>query len=275
MPKKSMVVEHLKRDQMLEVISKGKRLDSRGLLDYRPLSIEIGVIEKAEGSAKVRLGNTEVIAGVKIQMDKPFEDTPDKGLLIVTAEVLPLASAYAEPGPPDEEAVELARVVDRGIRESGTIDLPQLCLIKGKKVLAVFVDVSVLNVDGNLFDAASYAAVAALSSSKMPKYEVTDDEVKNTGEKIPLPTKFIPVSVTMAVIEDTLIADPTLEEESIMTARITFASADKDTICAAQKGRPGGFSIEQIKFAVDTALSRGEEVRQIIKRCVEDGQAKS
>lgn len=273
--KKAVVVEHLKRDQMLEVVSKGKRLDGRGLLDMRPISIEIGFIEKANGSAKVRLGNTEVIAGVKIQTGKPFDDTPDKGLLIVTAEVLPVASAYAEPGPPNEEAIELARVVDRGVRESGMIDLSKLCLVEGKTVLAVFVDISVLNVGGNLFDAASYAAISALVSAKMPKYSVTKEgEVKDTGKIVALPTKLIPVSITMAVIDDTIIVDPTLEEEAVMTARITLTSADKGILCAGQKGCAGGFSTEQITFAADTSLKKGEVVRQIIKKSVERGKKK-
>jgi len=263
-----MVIEHLRHAQMLEVLSKGKRLDGRGLLDYRPISIETGVIGKANGSAIVRLGNTEVIAGVKIQTGEPFEDTPNEGLLVVTAEVLPLASAYSEPGPPDENAIGLARVVDRGIRESKLINLSDLCLIPKKTVLAVFVDVSVLNIDGNLFDAASYAAVAALASSKMPKYKVKGEEVEFTGEMIPLKVNWIPVSVTMAVIDDTIVVDPNLEEEMIMSARLTLVTKDNGDICAGQKGCPGGLKAEQIRFAVDYAVKKGEEIRQIIKRSV-------
>lgn len=270
--KKAPVVTRIKRAQLSSLLSKGKRLDDRGLLDYRQISVEIGVIEKASGSAIVKIGNTKVIAGVKVQLDKPFEDTPDKGLLIVTAEVLPIASPYAEPGPPDEDAVELARVVDRGIRESGMIDVSKLCLVPGKKVLAVFVDISVLNVEGNLFDATSYAAVTALSLSTMPKYEIVEgDTVKDTGEKVPLPITNLPISVTMALLENNLVVDPSLDEESIMNARITFSSSDSNTLCAAQKGRPGGFSVEQIKLAASTALSKGEEIRQILRRCVENG----
>jgi exosome complex component RRP42 len=272
MPKKSLVVEHLKRAQMLDVLTKGVRLDGRGLLEHRPISVETGVIEKANGSAKVRIGNTEVIAGVKVQTGSPFEDTPDQGLLIVTAEVLPLASAYAEPGPPNEEAIELARVADRGIRESGVVNLKELCLIPGKNVLAVFIDVSVLNVDGNLFDAVSYAAVSALLSSTMPKYEVTDAGVKETDKRIPLPVKLIPISITMVLIGNTIVLDPTLDEESVMTARITITSTDKNTICACQKGNPGGFTEEQVKFAMDTALSKGEEIRKMIKKSVSHGK---
>ena len=84
------------------------------------------MIEKANGSAMVTLGNTQVLAGVKIDKGTPFPDTPDKGLLIVGAEVLPMAAAYLEAGPPDESAIELARVVDRGVRESEMIDVSSL-----------------------------------------------------------------------------------------------------------------------------------------------------
>ena len=43
---------------------------------------------------------------------------------------MPLADPTAEPGPPGEDVIELARVVDRGIRESGMVDLKQLVLEK-------------------------------------------------------------------------------------------------------------------------------------------------
>ncbi|HLE35383.1 MAG TPA: exosome complex component Rrp42, partial [Nitrososphaerales archaeon] len=153
--KSNVIVEHLRRAQMNELLAAGKRLDGRGVTESRQMKIETDVIKKANGSALVTLGNTQVIAGVKVQPDKPFPELPDKGLLICSAEVLPLASAYAEPGPPDEDAIELARVVDRGIRESEMIDLKKLVLVPGEKVYAVFADVGVLNVDGNLFDATS------------------------------------------------------------------------------------------------------------------------
>ena len=234
--KKVIVVEQLRRSQMNEMLSKGKRLDGRGLLDTRELVVTPNVIEKAEGSARVKLGNTELIAGVKVNLGTPFPDTPDKGLLIVSAEVLPLASPYAEPGPPDESTIELARVVDRGIRESGMIDVSKLVLVEGKHVYAVFVDVSILNVDGNLFDATSYAVVAALMTTKMPKFEIgAEGQPVRTEEKEPLPIQTIPISVTFARIGDHLIVDPTSEEEAVMDARITLVSDDRGNICAGQK----------------------------------------
>lgn len=268
--KKALVVEHLKRGQMNELFAKGKRLDGRGLLDTRELKIFPNVIEKAEGSARVMLGNTEVIAGVKVSLGTPFPDTPDQGLLVVSAEVLPLASPYAEPGPPDESTIELARVTDRGIRESAMIDVKKLVLQEGKWVYAVFVDVSILNVDGNLFDAVSAATVTALLTTKVPKYELqgaeSGGELKKTEEMTPLPIQTVPVAVTMAKIGDYLIVDPTSEEEAVMDARITFVSDDRGNICAGQKGLSGSFSPDQIAFAASTAKLKGEQIRSILKQ---------
>ena len=66
--KKSLLVQRLRRTQLTDLLSKGTRLDGRKLLERRPLSIVISPIEKASGSARVKLGNTEVIAGVKIEL---------------------------------------------------------------------------------------------------------------------------------------------------------------------------------------------------------------
>jgi exosome complex component RRP42 len=265
MKRTSTIVEHLKRIQMIELLAQGKRLDGRGLTDYRELKIEVGLIKKANGSAMVKLGNTQVIAGIKVEVDEPFSDMPDKGLFICNAEVLPTASAYAEPGPPDEDAIELARVVDRGIRESEMIALDKLVLISGKKVYAVFADVSVLNTDGNLFDATSYAVVSALLTTRIPKYEVKDDKLVKTEDTIPLPINTIPVSVTMARIGDSIIVDPTSEEEMCMEARVTISTDDQGRICAIQKGNPGTFTLEQLNNAVSIAIDKGNEIRALIK----------
>ncbi|HUI00892.1 MAG TPA: exosome complex protein Rrp42 [Nitrososphaerales archaeon] len=265
MPSKSFVVETIKRNQIVESISKGRRLDGRALDQLRPLEIKTHVIEKANGSAMVTLGNTQVLAGVKIDKGVPFPDTPDKGLLIVGAEVLPMAAAYLEAGPPDEGAIELARVVDRGVRESEMIDVSSLCIKPGKWVYSVFVDVNILNVDGNLFDATSYSVVAALLTAKMPKFVLDGDVVKDTGERLPLPVHKIPVSVTIANINNTLVLDPTEEEEAVMDARITLDTEDGGNICAGQKGEPGSFTPEQILTAAEWSIAKGREIRQKIK----------
>ncbi len=262
--KKNYVVETIRKAQMMELLAQGKRMDERGLDEMRPLTIETGLIQKANGSAKVTLGNSEVIAGVKIATGIPFPDTPDKGLLVVNAEILPLASPYAEPGPPSEEVIELARVVDRGIRESEMVDLNKLCLVPGKQVVTVFVDCNIMNVDGNLFDATSYAVVAALRTAKMKKYKVEGDKATASDEWVPVPVEKTPVSVTMARIGDRLVVDPNSEEEGSMDMRITITTEDGGNVCASQKGEASYISPALVLEAADTSIRLGKQVRQKI-----------
>jgi len=164
---KEPVISRIKKKRILQLMAQGKRADGRGPLDYREVTVEKGVIGTAEGSAMVCLGQTEVVVGVKVGLNAPYPDTPNEGILTVNAELVPLASPTFEPGPPDERAIELARVVDRGIRSSRAIPLDQLCILPGKRVYIIFVDIYILNHDGNLVDASALAALAALSNTKL------------------------------------------------------------------------------------------------------------
>jgi len=260
----TIIVEHLRKQQMWDALSRGKRLDGRDFGEIRQLEIETDVIKKANGSARVKLGDTEVIAGVKVETGEPFEGLENKGALIVSAEVLPTASPYIEPGPPDEEVVELARVVDRGVRESEMIDLEKLVLVPGKIVYTIFVDCSVLNADGNLFDATSYATVAALLTSKLPIFEMQDQKVVDSGKTQPMPVTSTPVSATAARIGDYVLMDPSSEEEACMDSRITITTTDEG-FCATQKGHTGSFTPDQIKKAAEAATIKGKEIRARLK----------
>jgi exosome complex component RRP42 len=257
---------------MMEAISRSKRIDGRNLDELRPLEIELGIIGKADGSSRVKLGNSEVVAGVKVETGEPFEGLENKGALILSAEVLPTASPYIEPGPPDEETIELARVVDRGVRESEMVDLDKLALIPGKVVYTIFVDCSIINYDGNLFDASSYAVVSALLSSKLPIFEVQDgNSVVNTGKKMDTPLTTIPISITAVKIGDNVILDPIAEEEACMDGRITITTNSEGKFAAIQKGSTGSFTIDDIKRTAEIARIKGEEVRTRIKELTNNG----
>ncbi len=258
----SSLVTKVRLKQIEQLIENGKRLDDRGLLDTREIKIEQGIIEKAEGSARVLLGKTEVLVGVKVETGEPFPDTPDDGVMTVNAELVPLASPNFEPGPPDENSIELARVVDRGIRESHAVDTEKLCIESGKKVFVVFVDVYVLNHDGNLIDASAIAAMAALMNTKMPNYEIKDGDLKIKQGYTPLPMKSHPITVTIGKINNHLIVDPWLEEEAVIDSRITFASNEAGNICAIQKGGSSYFTPQQILEASKIALDKAVELRK-------------
>ena len=73
----------LERDHIIDLASKGKRIDNRAPMDYREIKIQTGIIEKANGSAQVDIGQTKVIVGVKIEAGTPFPDTPNEGVQTV------------------------------------------------------------------------------------------------------------------------------------------------------------------------------------------------
>lgn len=257
------MIMNIQRDFILRQAAEGKRIDGRSLDQFRKIEIEKNPIEKAEGSARVKIGDTDVLVGIKLGIGTPFPDKPDEGILIVSAELSPIAYPKFEMGPPRELAIELARVVDRGIRESGTIDMKKLCITPGEKVWSVFVDIQILNHGGNLIDAYSLAALIALKNTKMPT--LNDDETINHEKReTPLPINTSPLAVTtFKLLDGALIVDPTLEEEDASSARLTVTTKEDGNVTALQKsGDP--LSVEEVSSAIDISLKKGAELRKLI-----------
>ncbi len=261
-----MEISGLTKRRIEELIKEDKRIDGRNSFELRPLEIELGISKKAEGSARVKIGNTEVIAGVKMDLTEPFPDTPENGALMVAAELWPLASEKFEMGPPDIKAIELARIVDRAIRESEFIDLKKLCIKKGELVWAVFVDIYPINDDGNLIDASAIAAIAALQNAVFPL--VKNEKVQYgelTTKKLPL--KSMPVIVTFYKIADKFILDPISIEEETSKARLTVAMTfDKEAyIHALQKAGEEPLEKEEVIEIIDNAFKQGKKILEKIK----------
>ncbi len=250
------IVPQIKREFLEKLADQGKRADGRKFTEHRNITIETNVISKAEGSARVKIGNTQVLTGIKMDVGEPYPDSPAMGVMTTSAELIPLASPDFESGPPREDAIELARVVDRGVRESKVIDLEKLCIEPKEKVWIIFIDIHILDYDGNLFDAASLAALAALMTAKVPaeRYEL--------GEDYPLPLAEPPISCTFAKFNNVIVADPSLDEEDIAVARLTVATDEKGDIRAMQKGLNGGFTVEEIKKVIKVAVDNGKEIRK-------------
>lgn len=252
------VISEIRRDHIINLLKQGKRVDGRGLTDIRKIEFVTNCIESADGSARVKLGKTEVIAGVKIIPGTPFQDTPAQGVITTGAELIPMAHPSFESGPPDENAIELARVVDRGIRESKMIDVDALCVTPGEKVWMCFIDMYALDYDGNLFDAANLAAILALKTAVIPAKQY------DLGEDKPLPVTCMPISITASKIENTLILDPNFDEEHISCARLTITTDNKGNFRAMQKGGPGSITLDELSQCLDAAVAKGKEIRKII-----------
>jgi exosome complex component RRP42 len=253
----------MNKEYVKELIKQGKRMDGRSLEEHRNIVVEYGISPKnAEGSARVKIGETEVVCGIKFEVGTPFPDKQDEGTIIVNAELSPLSSPDFESGPPGIESIELARVVDRGIRESKAIDFKSLCIKPGEKVWMVFIDIYPVNNAGNLFDAASLAALAALRDTKFPKYDEKEGKiVYDEKTKSELKLVELPIEVTVCKIKNAFFLDPTNEEEDAVDVRLTVAVLEDGRLAALQKGGGDALTPEDIDRMIEIAQKHSKILR--------------
>ncbi|MFA6088986.1 MAG: exosome complex protein Rrp42, partial [Candidatus Woesearchaeota archaeon] len=243
---------------------KNIRFDGRKNDEFRPITIQYGASSTAEGSTRVQFGDCEVIAGVKLGRGKPFDDRPKEGVLMVNAEMLPLSNPKYEGGQPGNDAIELSRVIDRGVRESHMIDNEKLCIKEGEKVWMVSVDISPINSDGELFDIAAFATVAAIKDAVYP--EIVDDKVdyhKKTNTHLPI--QRVPVSITIYKFGNNYVVDPSEREIGAADARLTLAFTEEDEIVAMQKGGETPFDINEVDTIIALAKKKSRELRALLK----------
>jgi exosome complex RNA-binding protein Rrp42 (RNase PH superfamily) len=69
------------KDFLRKFIEKGVRPDNRNLLEFRMPTIKTNVISTCESSAIVKLGDTSVLCGIRVEVAQPRWDRPDSGYL--------------------------------------------------------------------------------------------------------------------------------------------------------------------------------------------------
>ena len=244
----------------------GERLDGRSMDEYREVELETDYIPTtAQGSAKVSIGDTQVIAGLSVEVEEPYPDQPNKGSIAVNAELAPMADREFESGPPGEKGTELARVVDRGIRESEAVNFEELCLEKGEKVYVIFIDLHILNNDGNLLDASALAALAALKTGYLPAYD-EEEGLDHDADGSGIPMTKEPVMVTGRKIEDQIFWDATSEEEEAQAARLSVTATAEERIVSMQKGGREEMTQAEIREIMDQAEAQTDKIREILRQ---------
>ena len=252
------IVPNLLRDHLRDLAHNDSRIDGRDRWEGRKLDVQHSVLPRAEGSARVRMGDTIVFAGVKFQIMQPYPDRPNQGGLMCSAEVRPVAGRHWEAGPPSPEAIELGRVVDRGIRESGCIDMEDLCILPGEKAWQVILDVFALSDDGNLFDAFATAAMAALRTAIIP------GEKFDVGEDRPLPVSKTPMMCSYHRVGGRYVYDTIRRVEIGGAERIHITLGDDNHVHSLQKGLKGAFTAAEFDEIMEHARSRCAELRDLV-----------
>jgi len=271
-PSNQRIVSRLKKSSIVSLIKKGLRVDGRKLNEYREITIIPNYISKAEGSAYAKIGGTLVIAGLKVGIGTPYPDTPNCGVITVNAEFVPFASPTFEPGPPDENAIELARVIDRSIRELKVIDLEKLAIIPGEKVYILWLDIYVFDHDGNLLDTSMLAAITTLLTARIPKAVIREDGKtveldKEVREPLPITNKVVTVSI--GKVNGKFIVDPNIDEEQVLDCRLAISVSEDGKIAGMQKMGSGTFTvdevIEAVKIAKEASKTLFDKINEALK----------
>jgi exosome complex component RRP42 len=108
------------------------------------------------------------------------------------------------------------------------------------------------------------AALGALVSATMQEFDVKGGELRYKDSKVALPMQNYPVPITSVKIGNSIVADPCLEEEQVMSCRLTVTTDKNDNVCAMQKGGLGIFTPEEIKQIVSSSIQKSRELREKI-----------
>ncbi|PAN06418.1 hypothetical protein PAHAL_1G262800 [Panicum hallii] len=275
-------MEHLRwrpsvneREFIESALQSDLRVDGRHSFDFRKLKISFG---REDGSSEVQLGETHVLGYVTAQLVQPYRDRPNEGTLAIFTEFSPMADPAFEPGRPGESAIELGRVIDRGLRESRAVDMESLCVVAGKHVWSVRVDLHILDNGGNLIDAANIAALAALSTFRRPECTVGGDDGQQVivhdpevRDPLPLTIHHMPIAVTFAYFGEgnIVVVDPTYKEEAVMGGRMTATINSNGDICAIQKAGGEGVMSSVVMQCLRIASVKAADITSKIKKAVD------
>ncbi|XP_069747803.1 exosome complex component RRP43 isoform X2 [Narcine bancroftii] len=244
------------------------RPDGRELGEFRTTTLNIGSITTADGSALVKLGNSTVVCGIKVEFATPTVDAPNKGYIVPNVDLPPLCSSRFRPGPPGEQAQAASQFIFDVIENSEIIQKEDLCIEKGKLAWVLYCDMMCLDYDGNLLDACITALLAGLKNVQLPSVLINEEtglaEV-NMKQKNHLSIKKHLVATSFAIFDDTIfIVDPTAEEEALATGMATIVIDEEGRLCALHK--PGGsvLSSEKLQDCIVRAQTRHREVHQLL-----------
>ena len=255
------------------------RADGRCRGDVRPMVLETGVVSHASGSCHLRLANTDILVGVKTELESPEPDAPDRGRIEFFVDCSANATPSFEGRGGEGLATDISGVLSRAYSSDEVLDLKKLLVLSGHTCWILYVDILVLEVGGNILDAVSIAVKAALATTRIPRLSVTNvdggepeieinDSVGAEGFT-KLDITRAPVVVTLARIGNHCIVDPSPEEEECSSASLLVAVTPDGSFSTVKKLGGGSFHPSTVMSAVKMAGEVGVEINKVMMMKIE------
>lgn len=252
---------------ILHGVEDNLRNDGRNRLDYRPMELETGIAMHLNGSARLRLANTDILVGIKTEIGEPYPEKPNEGKIEFFVDCSANATPAFEGRGGEELATEISSTLARAYQTAGAFSLSDICIIPGKCCWKLYIDILILECGGNLFDAVSLAVKAALYNTSLPKITVEeiegcepDIELSDTLEGTRLNVSNAPVLITLCKIGDNCVVDPTAEEEMCSSASVVIATSENGTISSVFKTGVGSLSPQTLNNAVIEGSGIGRDL---------------
>lgn len=256
---------------IVDGVKLGVRVDGRERLDYRQLELETSLVSTANGSARVRLDRTDVLVTVKMEMEVPAPNEPSNGQLHFFVNCSANAAPEFEGRGGEDLATSLSSMLEKVYSSPHTLDTSKLCVVAGKYVKGLYVDIEILECGGNLFDTASLGVKAALWATKMPKIYVTGEDggelefsvSDNPCDVDRVDVSNAPVLIThLRITENLTVVDPTPEEECCGPVRVVVGVTPKGFITATQQFGSGTFTPQTLSSSLKSARDLGEKIHR-------------
>jgi ribonuclease PH len=222
----------------------GQRVDGRHNDALRPLSIEVGYLTFAEGSALIRLGNTTVLCAVSVEdRQPPFLRGTTKGWVTAEYAMLPRATSQRTPresvtGRIGGRTHEIQRLIGRSLR--AVVDLKSL----GERTFAI--DCDVLQADGGTRTASITGAYVALVQAMQKLVE--------DGTYCALPIKLAVAATSVGIVDGVPMLDLAYEEDSRADVDFNVVMTGEGKFVETQgTAENGAFSREEMNLLLDLA----------------------
>lgn len=261
-------------------LDSGLRPDGRETTTWREASLGARAVTNADGSCLSKLGNTSVLAGVKLEVMVPEVELPDRGKLVVHVEMASTCSSETRPGKPSNKAQDVAADVVSAINACNAVDLQQMCIVEGQAAWVAYLDLYCLEDDGSVFDAALLAAMGALQLTELPAVHLNkgmvtyaaDEDAMEVGEgsfhtsRRRLKVKDLALSSTVGFYQGHRLFDPTHEEELLLESSATVALNEAGKVVFFRV--PGGtveLDEEDVLACIEAARRRYRELHALLE----------
>ena len=233
------------------------------------------MIASASGSSRFCIANSDIIVGIKPEIDEPFSNKPNEGKIEFFVDCSANANLDFEGRGGEELAIEISNCLRLTYSSPHSFDLKSLCILPKHQCWKLYVDILILQCAGNLYDAISLAVKCALFNTRIPRVNsalldggsvdliLSDDPLDCDRLSI----ESAPILVTVCKISDQCVVDPSIEEEICSTASVVIGvSGNKITAMKTISG--GSLHPETLDACIDLALKTSLTLNQTLLKAL-------